>query len=114
MTSKSPDTRPEYGDYTRMTAMDHFLGASQTIVTLVKEVAELIPNAGPLTQVLGATGQLFDIINQIKTNKSDCMFLVERILRFLKGIAVEYKRLEDQAPIRAGSLTAVRLDEFTS
>ena len=114
MTSKSPDPRLEYGDYTHMDATDHFLGASQTLVTLVKEVADLIPHAGPLSKVLGLTGQLFVIINQIRTNKDDCVFLVERILHFLKDIAVEYKRLEAHAPIRAGSPTAVRLNDFVS
>ncbi|KZP29714.1 hypothetical protein FIBSPDRAFT_926871, partial [Athelia psychrophila] len=112
MTPKSPDPRPEYGDYTHMSVKDHFLGASQTIATLVKEVSDLIPNAGPLSQVLGLTGQLFIIVNQIKTNKEGCAFLVERILRFLKSIAKECKRLD--APIRVGSPTAARLKDLIS
>ncbi|KZP29708.1 hypothetical protein FIBSPDRAFT_926867, partial [Athelia psychrophila] len=112
MTSKSPDPRPEYGNYTHMSVKDHFLGASQTIVTLVKEVSDLIPNAGPLAQVLGITGAVFEIINQIKTNKDDCVLLVERILRFLKDMAEECKLLD--APIVDGSATARRLDNLIS
>ncbi|KZP29168.1 hypothetical protein FIBSPDRAFT_927216 [Athelia psychrophila] len=110
MTSNSPDPRSEYADYSHMSVSDHFLGASSTIVTLVKEVSDLIPNAGPLSQVLGITAQLFTIIKQIKTNKDDCVFLVERILRFLKDIAEECKQLD--APIRASSRTAARLKDL--
>lgn len=112
MSHNSPDPRSEYDDYTHMSRTDHFIGASSTIVDLVKEVSDLIPNAGPLSQVLGITGQLFTIINQIKANKDDCMFLVERILRFLKDIAEECKQLDP--PIRAGSRTASRLNDLIS
>lgn len=112
MLHNSPDPRTEYGDYAHMSRTDHFIGASSTIVDLVKEVSEIIPNAGPLSQVLGITGQLFTIINQIRSNKDDCMFLVERILRFLKDIAEECKQLD--APIKAGSRTALRLDDLIS
>ncbi|KZP29692.1 hypothetical protein FIBSPDRAFT_926860, partial [Athelia psychrophila] len=112
MTSKSPETRPEYGDYAHMSTTDHIVGAASTVVTLLKEVSDLIPNAGPLTKVLGVTGTLFDIINQIKTNREDCVLLVERILRFLKDIAEECKLLD--APIVAGSATARRLNNLIS
>lgn len=112
MPLNSPDPQSEYGDYTHMSPTDHFIGASSTIVDLVKEVSDLIPNAGPLSQVLGIVGQLFTIINQIKANKDDCMFLVERILSFLKLIAEECKQLE--APIRAGSRLALRLHDLIS
>ncbi|KZP10028.1 hypothetical protein FIBSPDRAFT_991841 [Athelia psychrophila] len=49
MIPNSPDPRSEYADYFHMSVKDHFLGASSTIVTLVKEVSDLIPNAGPLS-----------------------------------------------------------------
>lgn len=112
MTPDSPDPLSEYADYSHMSVKDHFLSASSTIVTLVKEISDLIPNAGPLSQVLGITAQLFTIINQIKTNKDDCVFLVERILRFLKDIAEECKRLD--APIGVGTPTAARLNNLIS
>lgn len=102
-----PDPWSEYGNYTHMIRTDHFISTTSTFVDLVKEVSDLIPNSGTLSQVLGITGQLFTIINQIKTNKDNCMFLVERILRFLKDIAEECKQLDP--PIRASSRAALWL-----
>ncbi|KZP21504.1 hypothetical protein FIBSPDRAFT_931554 [Athelia psychrophila] len=110
MPHNSPD--PRYRDYTRMDTWDHVVGASSTIVTLAKEVSGLIPNAGPLSQVLGITGQLFAIVNQVKANQEDCVFLVERILGFLKGIAGQCKRFN--APIHAGSPTDELLKDLES
>ena len=110
MAHNSTHPRAEYADYTHMSFLDHVIDASSTIVTLFKELSDLIPNAGPLSQVLGITGQLFEIVDQIKTNKESCEFLVERILRFLKGIAEECRRLNK--PIPAGSSTAARLDDL--
>ena len=112
MAHNSTDPRAEYADYTHMSFLDHATDASSTIVTLFKEVSDLIPNAGPLSQVLGITGQLFEIVDQIKTNKEGCEFLVERILRFLKSIAEACKRLK--TPIPAGSPTADTLNDLIS
>ncbi|KZP07335.1 hypothetical protein FIBSPDRAFT_288436 [Athelia psychrophila] len=112
MPHNSPDPRSAYPDYTLMDTWDHIVGASSTIITLVKEVSDLIPNAGPLSQVLGITGQLFAIVNQVKANEGDCVFLVERILRFLKEIAEQCERFN--APIRASSPTGALLKELES
>jgi hypothetical protein len=84
-----------------MDVTDHVLGASSTIVTLLKEVSDLIPNAGPLSHVLGITNQLFGIINQIRDNKDACEFLVERILRFMKDLMEECARFK--VPIGDGT-----------
>ncbi|KZP07030.1 hypothetical protein FIBSPDRAFT_898372 [Athelia psychrophila] len=108
MSHNSSDPRSEYANYPHMSVKNHFLGASSTIVTLVKEVSDLIPNVGPLSQVLGITGELFAIIKQVEANAGDCVFLVERILRFLKDIAEQCK----EAPIRAGSPNDVLLKKL--
>lgn len=89
-----------------------FPGASPTIVTLVQEVSDLVPNEGPLFRVLGITAEVFAIIAQIKSNKNSCEFLVERILRFLKDIAAASKRLD--SPIRAGTPKAASLKDLLS
>lgn len=102
----------EYPDYTHTSVQDRFLGASLAVVTLAKGLSGLIPAAGPLSHVLGVTIQLFDIIKQVKTNRDSCEFLVERILRLLKGITLECKRLN--MPMDAGSPTAERLRELVS
>ncbi|KZP29133.1 hypothetical protein FIBSPDRAFT_927201 [Athelia psychrophila] len=112
MSHNSPNPRSEYPNYTHMSAKDHFVGASSTILDLAKELSALIPNAGPLSQVLGITGQLFAIVNQVKTNEGDCVFLVERILRFLKDIATQCERLN--APIGVGSPTDALLKDLIS
>jgi len=94
----------------RMDAVDHALSAASTITTLLKEISSLIPNAGPLTNVLGVTQELFKMINQVQENNDQCSFLVERILVFLKNLAKETARLNE--PIRDGSPTADRLSEL--
>lgn len=95
-----------------MDATDHALGAASTITTMLKEVSNLIPNAGPLVTVLGVTKQLITIINQMRDNNEQCSFLVERILVFLKNLSKESARLNE--PIRDGSPTADRLNELVS
>jgi hypothetical protein len=95
-----------------MDVTDHVLGASSTIVTLLKEVSDLIPNAGPLSQVLGITNQLFGIVNQIRDNKDACEFLVERILRFMKDLMEECARLK--VPIEDGTPMEARLRNLYS
>lgn len=110
MAHPQPDPQSQYADYTYMSVQDHFLSASTTIVTLAQGMSDLIPNAGPLSQVLSITAQLFAIIDEIKTNKDSCEFLVERILRFLKEIAEECKN----KPIQADSPTGKRLKNLVS
>ena len=95
-----------------MDAADHALSAASTITTLLKEVSDLIPNAGPLANVLGVTKELINIINQMRDNNDQCSFLVERILGFLKNLSKENARLNE--PIRDGSPTADRLNELVS
>lgn len=94
----------------RMNAVDHVLGGTSTIVALLKDVARLVPNAGPLAQILGVTKELITIISQMRDNKDGCLHLAERILLFLKNISEETARLN--LPIREGSPTALRLDEL--
>ncbi|KAG6814618.1 hypothetical protein H0H87_008457, partial [Tephrocybe sp. NHM501043] len=96
----------------RMDAADHALGAASTITTLMKEVSSLIPHAGPLASALGVTKELISIVNQMRDNKDQCSFLIERILRFLKDLAEESARLKE--PIRYGSPTADRLNKLIS
>ncbi|KAF7967295.1 hypothetical protein HWV62_34777 [Athelia sp. TMB] len=112
MARSSTDPRAEYPDYMHTSSLDHAVNASSTIIALFQEVSDLTPNAGPLSQVLGITGQLLDIVKQIKTNKESCEFLVDRILRFLRSIAKACKHLT--APITAGSPTAETLNDLIS
>jgi hypothetical protein len=39
----------------RMGAVDYVLGGTSTVLALLKDVARLIPNAGPLVYILGVT-----------------------------------------------------------
>ena len=89
----------------RMNPVDHALGGASTIVTLLKDVSCLIPQAGPLAQVLGVTKELIGIINQMRDNGGDCLFLAERILKFLKDLSDENARLNE--PIQEGSTMAL-------
>jgi len=102
-----PMSQSEYPNYTQMDVKDHILGGSLTIVTLFKEVSDLIPDAGSLSRVLGITKELIGIINQIRGNRDGCEFLVERILRFMKELIEECARLNE--PIRDGTPMAQRL-----
>jgi len=95
-----------------MDAADHALSAASTITTLLIEVSNLIPNAGPLANVLGLTKELINIINRMRDNNEQCSFLVERILGFLKNLSKENARLNE--PIRDDSPTADRLNELVS
>ena len=90
-----------------MDVQDHILSGSLTIATLLKEVSGLVPNAGPLSQVLGVTKELIGVINQIRDNRDSCEFLVERILRFMKTLIEECARLNE--PIQEGTPMAQRL-----
>ena len=90
-----------------MSVQDHLVSGSSLIVSLFKEVSDLIPNTGPLSQVLGITSQLFEIVDQIQTNKEGCEHLIERILGFLKDITEDRNQLN--VPIPAGSPTEKRL-----
>jgi len=110
--ANTPPPERRFPDYTRMDVTDHVLGASSTVVTLLKEVSDLIPNAGPLSQVLGITDQLFRIIGQIRDNKDACEFLVERILRFMKSLMKECARLK--VPIGDGTPMEERLRDLYS
>jgi hypothetical protein len=104
--------QPEYSNYTQMDVKDHVLSGSSTIVTLFKQVSDLIPNAGPLSQVLGITKELIGVINQIRDSRDGCEFLVERILRFMKDLIGECARLNE--PIRDGTPMAQRLYDLMS
>jgi len=90
----------------RMDAADHVPGGTSTIVALPKDLADLIPQAGPLAQVLGVTKELIVITNQIR-DMANCSYLAERILKFLKDLSMESVRLNE--PILEGSPTALRL-----
>jgi hypothetical protein len=95
-----------------MNVTDHALVASSTVVTLLQDVSALIPNAGPLSEVLGVTNQLIGIIGQIRDNKDACEFLVERILRFMKSLMEECARLK--VPIGDGTPMEARLRDLYS
>jgi hypothetical protein len=95
-----------------MDVTDHALGASSTVVTLLKDVSALIPHAGPLSQVLDITNQLIGVINKIRDNKDACEFLVERILRFMKSLMEECSRLN--VPIGDGTPMEARLRDLYS
>jgi hypothetical protein len=110
--ANTPPPEPRYPDYARMNVTDHVLGASSTVVTLLNDVSALIPHAGPLSQVLGITNQLIGIIGQIRDNKDACEFLVERILRFMKGLMEECARLK--VPIGYGTPMEARLRDLYS
>jgi hypothetical protein len=109
---KTPPLDPGRANYARMDVTDHIIGASSIIVTLLKEVSDLIPNAGPLSQVLGITKELIAIINQMRDNKDACEFLVERVLRFLKDLMEECARLK--VPIGDDTPMAARLQKLYS
>ncbi|KAG6844681.1 hypothetical protein H0H87_004721 [Tephrocybe sp. NHM501043] len=96
----------------RIDASDHALGAASTAPTLIKEVSSIIPHTGPLASALGVTKELISIVNQMRENKDQCLFLVERILRILRDVAKESARLKD--PIRYGSPAADRLNKLIS
>jgi hypothetical protein len=100
-----------YADYTYMSVADHVVTGAQTIVNLFRDVSTLVPNAGPLQQVMSVTGQLISIVKEIRDNKEDCEHLIERILLFVKNLAKECSQLN--VPILHGTPTAARLYTLT-
>jgi hypothetical protein len=96
-----------YADYVHMSKTDHAIAATKTIVTLFKEVSSLVPQAGPLQQVLGITEQLITIINDVREFKDDCENLVRRILGVVKVLVEDVSRLS--APLLHGTPTAARV-----
>jgi hypothetical protein len=96
-----------YTDYTNVNIADQILTGSLTIITLFKQVANLIPHAGPLSQVLGATKELIGVINEMGDNKDDCEHLVERVLLFIKSLVEELSQMN--VPLQDGTPTAARL-----
>jgi hypothetical protein len=101
-----PPHKSPYKDYTQDVS-PHVISGSLTILVLFKEVANLIPHAGPLAQILGATKALIWIINELQDNKDACEHLVERVLIFMKGLIAELNEMNE--PVRDGTPTAARL-----
>jgi hypothetical protein len=101
------DHRPEYANYTKKNTAGLILGGVLTIVTLFQAVTQLIPHAGPLAQILGATKELITIVNEMQDNKDGCEHLVERIIVHVKNIIDELTRMN--VPLAAGTPTAARL-----
>lgn len=100
-------TLTAFTDPTSTTLPERILDGSLTIVTLFKEIAGLIPHAGPLAQVLGVTKELIIIVNEMRDNRDGCVDLVERILRFVRHLAEELVRMN--IPVQEGTPTAARL-----
>lgn len=96
-----------YADYAHMNVNDHVIAASLTIATLFKDVSSLIPQAGPLSQILGAIKELLTIVNEVRDLKDKCEFLIERILNFIKGLTEEIELLDE--PLQFGTPIAGRL-----
>jgi hypothetical protein len=96
-----------YADYAHMSKTDHAIAATQTVITLFKEVSSLVPHAGPLQQVLGITGQLITIINDVREFKDECENLIRRILGVVKILVEDVLRLS--APMLHGTPTAARV-----
>lgn len=102
----------KYSDYAHMNLTDHILGGSSTIIDLFKAVAGLVPHAGPVSQILGVTKELIGIVNEMRDNKEDCEYLIERILVFMKGLVEE--SLRSKVPLREGTATVARLKVLSS
>lgn len=103
-------SRTPYGEYTQTTLAENIISGSLTIVNLFKDVANLIPHAGPLSQILAVTAQIIGAIHEMQDNKSSCEYLVERILKFLMNLAIE----EANMPMQDGTSTAARLHVLLS
>lgn len=88
---------------------DRVISGSTAIVSLFKDVADLLPREGPLCQVLKITRALNSVINQMQddTNKSSCEYLVERVLGFLKNLVTDSKRVG--TPLHDGTPAAAKL-----
>jgi hypothetical protein len=99
--------QPGYADYTHVDVAGHIIGGSLMVVTMFKAVSSLIPQAGPLPQILGVTKDLIAVINQMRDNKGACKHLVQRIISHMRNIITELTRMN--VPLKAGSATAARL-----
>lgn len=112
--SRPPYTMAEatFNNSIHMGATDHTLGAAFIVTALLKDVSKLIPIASPLASVLGITKELLNIINQMRVNHDECLFLVERILRFLKHLYEESVLIS--VPIQDDSHTVSRLKKLVS
>lgn len=88
---------------------DFIINGPSTVVTLFKDVADLIPHKGPLSKVLDLTKEFNRVVNEMydDANKTSCESLVERILVFLKNL-VEDSKLAD-LPLQDGSPAAAKL-----
>jgi hypothetical protein len=86
---------------------DHIIGGSLTIVTLFKDVASLIPHAGPLSQILGVTRHLILVVNEMRSNRNGCEELVQRVLLFMRNLVEDLSRAN--VPLQDGTPTAARL-----
>ena len=104
---QSPTPPTTYTDPTSTTLPERILDGSLTIITLFKEIAIIIPHAGPLAGVLGVTKELILVINEMRDNRSGCIDLVERILCFVRHLAEELVRMN--IPVQEGTPTAARL-----
>lgn len=98
---------PACANYMDVGIADHVISGSLMVVTLFKAVASLIPQAGPLPQILGTTKDLICVINQMRANKDGCKHLVQRIISYIKNIIDELTRMN--VPLRPDSPTAARL-----
>jgi hypothetical protein len=99
--------RPAYTDYTSTSLTNRIVDGSTTIVTLLREVAAVIPAASPLCQVLGVTKELLFIVTEMRDIREGCEHLIERILLFVKNLVEEFSQMN--MPIRQGTPTAARL-----
>lgn len=89
---------------------DHtVINGSSTVVFLFKDLTDLIPCKGPLTQVLNVTNALNSVVGGMydDTNKITCEYLVERVLVFLKNLVEDSKRAG--VSLQSGSPAAAKL-----
>jgi hypothetical protein len=96
-----------YLDYITEDTATQVISGSLLIATLLKDVSNLIPHAGPLAHVFGATKELLTIVNDMRDNKDRCEHLIERILRFIQSLVEELSRMN--VPLQDGTSTAARL-----
>jgi len=97
----------QYLDYITEDTATQVISGSLLIATLLKDVSNLIPHAGPLAHVFGATKELLTIVNDMRDNKDRCEHLIERILRFIQSLVEELSRMN--VPLQDGTSTAARL-----
>jgi hypothetical protein len=99
---------PGYMDHTNM-GTGQLLTGSSTIVILFNEVANLIPHAGLLLGLLGAAKELIIVINEIRDNKDDYEYLVERVLCFIKHLSKESTQMNVSLQDDTSTLNALLL-----